>query len=131
MRGLITTVIACVWATGAVFAQALNEPIKPADFKTKMTSADAVVLDVRTPEEVAEGVIPGAKHLDFKKDDFEVQLNSLDKRKTYLVYCAAGVRSAKAATLMKEKGFQNVYSLDGGIEAWTDAGFKLGKLQKK
>ena len=131
MRGLITTVIACVWVTGAVFAQAVNEPIKPSDFKTKMEAADVVVLDVRTDAEVAGGVIPGAKQLDFKNENFEVNLNSLDKRKTYLVYCAAGVRSAKAATIMKEKGFTKVYSLDGGIEAWTDAGFKLGKLQKK
>lgn len=88
---------------------------------------DGVVLDVRTPEEVAKGHLKGAVNIDYKSSAFETSLASLDKSKTYYVYCAAGVRSDKAAAVMKEKGFKNVYTLEGGIQAWTAAGQEVVK----
>jgi phage shock protein E len=85
------------------------------------------VLDVRTPEEVAEGVIPGAIVLDYKSADFKTSLDSLDKSKTYFVYCASGGRSGKTADLMKQENFNAVYSLAGGMKAWTEAGLETVK----
>lgn len=79
---------------------------------------EAVVLDVRTAEEVAEGVIPGAVNIDFKSSDFETRIDALDKSKSYYVYCAAGVRSEKAAAVMTAKGFEHVKTLAGGINSW-------------
>ncbi len=106
--------------------EAINESLEPQAFKSKIEATpDGVVLDVRTPEEVAQGVISGAKVIDFKGADFDQQIGSLDKSKPYFVYCASGGRSGKTATLMKEKGFTNVYSLEGGLTAWKEQGLEV------
>lgn len=94
-------------------------------FHEQVSATDnAVILDVRTVEEVKEGVIPGAVNIDFKRDDFEQNVAGLDKEKTYFVYCASGVRSAKAADKMTELGFTRLYVLEGGMKAWKKEGFE-------
>jgi phage shock protein E len=107
-------------------AEAVSESLDPKAFKSKIEATpDGVVLDVRTPEEVAQGVISGAKVINFKASDFDQQIQSLDKNKPYFVYCASGGRSGKTASLMKEKGFKNVYNLEGGITAWKEQGLEV------
>ncbi len=87
---------------------------------------DITLLDVRTPEEWQEGVIKQtAIQLDFYSDDFSEKLADLDPDKTTVVYCAKGGRSAKAFEILKEKGFKEVYNLEGGIGAWTAKGYAL------
>ena len=95
--------------------------INQQDFKAMQSKPDVVVLDVRTPGEVSEGIINGATmFLDYNSSDFDQQLDGLDKSKTYLVYCRSGNRSGKACHTMLDKGFKQVYNLDGGISAWSD-----------
>ena len=65
-------------------------------------------------------MIPGAQVIDFKAAGFETEIDKLDKSKTYFVYCASGKRSSKAADQMKEKGFDKVFVLDGGVKAWQE-----------
>jgi rhodanese-related sulfurtransferase len=102
--------------------------LKPAAFdRLRLNSTNAVVLDVRTPEEYAKGHIHGAKLLDFKSPDFTEQLGKLDKSKTYLVHCAVGGRSAKAAEQMVQLGFPKIMNLEGGIKAWEAAGKPVEK----
>ena len=87
-----------------------------------------VVLDVRTAKEFAGGHIAGAVNIDWNGPDFEKQAAALDKSKTYLVHCAAGVRSAKACALMNSKlKFPSCYNLEGGTRAWEKAGKPLEK----
>ncbi len=81
-----------------------------------------IVLDVRTPEEFAEGHLEGATMIDFYRDDFADQLAGLDPDAPYLLYCRSGNRSGQAATIMDGLGFSNVANIDGGIVAWTQAG---------
>lgn len=88
-------------------------------FKAKIAEPGVVLLDVRTPEETAQGKIEGCTELDFEAVGFEAKLDGLDKNKTYLVYCRSGNRSGQASTLMVEKGFKHVYNLKGGYLAWT------------
>ena len=59
----------------------------------------------------------------YSSGEFEEKLDSLDKTKTYYLYCASGNRSGKAAVLMKEKGFENVHNL-GGYEDLVESGFE-------
>jgi thioredoxin 1 len=81
----------------------------------------AILLDVRTPEEYAGGYIRNAVLMNFY-DDFNSKTKDLDKSKTYFVYCKAGPRSTSAAATLREQGFKEVYELAGGIMAWENAG---------
>ena len=84
-----------------------------------------VVLDIRTPEEFAEARLPNAILVDFYAPDFVDQLDQLDKNAPYVMYCRTGNRSADAAELMRELGFNEVYEIDGGITAWYEQGFPI------
>ena len=86
-----------------------------------------VVLDVRTKKEFDAGRIPGAKNLDVNGTDFDRQLAELGKNKTYLVHCAAGVRSAKACARMSGLGFTNLIDLAPGFQGWQKAGKPVEK----
>lgn len=88
-------------------------------FAEKMKDEQVIVLDVRTPDEFSQGHIPGAQLMDYLSPDFSTRIASLDKNKTYLVYCAAGSRSAKASDIMTRNGFKNIYNLKGGYNAWN------------
>jgi rhodanese-related sulfurtransferase len=80
--------------------------------------SDFVILDVRTPDEYASGHIEGAINIDFYENSFKDELDQLDKRVTYLIYCRTGGRSGKTLAMMKGIGFRNVYDLQGGITKW-------------
>ncbi|UKM64664.1 rhodanese-like domain-containing protein [Flavobacteriaceae bacterium GSB9] len=81
---------------------------------------NAVILDVRTDEEVADGIIPKAIHIDiYKGQGFIDEIEDLDKSKNYYVYCRSGNRSGKACQIMEQLGFENAYNLEGGMMEWT------------
>ena len=89
---------------------------------TEQLAADekAVVLDVRTEEEVADGIIPNAIHIDiYRGQEFIEEIEGLDKDKHYYVYCRSGNRSGQACRIMEELGFENAYNLEGGILEWN------------
>ncbi len=75
-----------------------------------------VVIDVRGPDEVAEGAIVGATVLDFNAGEFEAKIGEYDRNAAYLVYCRSGNRSGQAVAIMKELGFTDV--IDAG--AYSD-----------
>lgn len=81
---------------------------------------DLVILDVRTPEEFAEGHLEGAILVDFYDEDFEDQLAELDPDVPYLLYCRSGNRSSQTRPIMERLGFRDVADVDGGIVAWLD-----------
>jgi rhodanese-related sulfurtransferase len=85
---------------------------------------DYVVIDVRTQQEFNEGHIENAINIDFYSDNFEDQLNNLDKNENYLIYCRSGARSSKSLALMKDLEFNHVLDLSGGIVGWNSAGYK-------
>ena len=89
-------------------------------FKAKMNEENTIVLDVRTPEETAQGVIEGAIELDVKAPDFAEKVAQLDKDKSYLVYCRSGRRSVTACNIMAEEGFSDLYNLLGGYLEWSE-----------
>lgn len=86
-----------------------------------------VVVDLRTPEELRRGKIPGAIVIDFFGPDFEPSIEALDKNKVYLLYCASGGRSGETLELMQKKGFQKVYNLEGGFTGWAKAKMPIVK----
>ena len=89
------------------------------------TKPDAIVLDIRTPKEVAKGHIEGAVFADFYADDFAEQLTRLDKETHYVVHCGSGGRSTKALSTLEELGFTNITHMDGGLRDWNKANLPL------
>ena len=80
---------------------------------------DAVIIDVRTDDEVSEGIIPNALHIDiYKGAGFLEEVQQLDSSKNYYVYCRSGGRSAQACAVMESIGIANTYNLLGGITEW-------------
>lgn len=102
--------------TGAVF-----KVISAAEFGDNIANQPGVILDVRTPGEYKKGFIKNARLLDIFGDNFDAELNKLDRNATYYVYCASGGRSAECAEKMQTLGFKKVYDLDGGMGAWRNA----------
>ena len=90
------------------------------DWKTQLgTDTNAVVLDVRTDAEVAEGIIPNAIQINiYEGQGFIYKLEELDKNKNYYVYCRSGNRSGQACAIMNQLGFENAYNLVGGVLEW-------------
>ena len=80
---------------------------------------NAIILDVRTPDEFETSRIPNSKNIDFyNPQNFILEIEKLNKSKSYYVYCRTGVRSANSCQLMNELGFDKVYNLLGGIVEW-------------
>jgi phage shock protein E len=97
------------------------------EFDKLRADTNAVVLDVRTVKEYKAGHIPGAVLIDIHAPGFDEKIAKLDKGKTYLVHCAAGVRSANACSKMAKAGFTNVIDLAPGFRGWEKAGKPVEK----
>ncbi len=83
---------------------------------------EAVLLDVRTPEEYEAGHIEGAQLININDPSFVEKVAALDPGKTYYINCRSGARSGRACQYMASKGFAKTINLSGGILAWEDAG---------
>jgi len=81
--------------------------------------ANAVILDVRTPEEFNGGKIPNSINIDiYKGQGFIYLVDELDKSKNFYVYCRSGARSGQACSVMNQMGISKAYNLLGGIMDW-------------
>ncbi|WP_421797606.1 rhodanese-like domain-containing protein [Haliscomenobacter sp.] len=97
-------------------ANSKYQNIKAEEFlKIAENTTDAIILDVRTPAEVAGGKLPGSMNIDIFSRSFLANIDKLDKEKTYLVYCRSGNRSGQACNIMAGRGFTKLYNLSGGI----------------
>lgn len=94
-------------------------------FKEHLENDAYVLLDVRTPEEFSDGHLKNAANINFHNDTFEEEIDELDKRKKYLVYCRSGNRSRQAMFLMRDLGFEEVYNLERGIIDWKQNNFPI------
>ena len=102
------------------------------EFMEYVKDADKVtVLDVRTPQEHAEGCIPGTGYnIDVLEDNFvETAIAKLPKEKPVALYCRSGNRSKNAAQILAENGYE-VVELATGIRGWQEAGQKLEKPKR-
>lgn len=82
----------------------------------------AVLLDVREPDETAQGVVPHSVQIVRGNLEAQVESRIPDKSTELVVMCAGGVRSAFAAKTLAELGYSNVTSMDGGFNRWKDEG---------
>ena len=86
-----------------------------------------VLLDIRTPEEVSEGFLKNASFINFYDENFLQKASWVKKNQPIYVYCHAGGRSSKAAEMLIELGFREVYNLVGGYSKWLEDGYLVEK----
>ena len=85
-------------------------------FREFSKKENAVVIDIRTQGEIAEGkIFEKALEIDFMSHTFWGEIQDLDKDKIYLIYCRSGARTSRIPATMKTFGFKEVYDLKGGI----------------
>lgn len=92
-----------------------------------MNRKGAVVLDVRSSEEFAGGHLPSARNVPL--DDVEAKVAQVIKNKAapVLIVCKSGQRSARAQTVLRNLGYAEAFSLQGGQAAWQEAGLPIVK----
>lgn len=131
MKSLLRNMIYVLVAIFALSCQAQTkkaEVLSPDQFSQKLAStSDRILLDVRTPEEFAEGHLTDAKLINYYNEDFKNQLSLLDKTKPVFLYCRSGKRSGASAELLIELGFKEVYDLQGGFMAWAEGKYPFIK----
>jgi len=110
----------------ASIANEQDYKLAPIAFQKKINSTkDAVVMDVRTPDEFTSGALANAVNVDFSDKYFETRVKDMDVNKAYFVYCLSGGRSGNAAAFMRKNGFKNVYEMAGGMLAWNKSGLPV------
>jgi rhodanese-related sulfurtransferase len=83
------------------------------------------VVDVREDHEVVSGMVPGAIHLGRGILERDIESTIRDQLATVILYCGGGYRSVLAAENVQKMGYTHVWSMEGGIKAWNDAGYSL------
>ena len=99
--------------------------VSPQEVYDAVYNSDQVQLvDVRTKEEFTDSHIGNAQNVCVTDDDFKEKAAKLNKEKPIYVYCKGGGRSAKAAKILKEMGFKEIYDMQGGFINWESQGLQ-------
>ena len=101
--------------------------ISPEDAATKLSSGEAIVVDVRDKNEWDEAHIPGATHISRGTIELDVEEKVSDPNTMIICHCGGGGRSALAAETLQKMGYKNVRSMAGGLRAWKAAGLPTTK----
>ncbi len=98
------------------------------DVKAKLGSGASVCLiDVREDHEFAKDHVKGSRHLGRGILERDIETEIPDKQAEIVLYCGGGYRSALAADSLRQMGYTNVISMDGGIRAWREAEYPIEK----
>lgn len=128
MKRIATIILAAAGICAGCKSSTTVNLLEPNEFiAASKSDSKSVILDVRRPAEFSEGHLAGAINLDWlDEENFMKGLESLDKSRTYYIYCRSGRRSAAAAEKMKEAGFR-VIDMKGGILEWENLGMPVTK----
>lgn len=107
--------------------------------KELIEKEDVFILDVRTPSEFNSSHIEGAVLIPVTNSGgsylspdslLEARIDEVPEDKKILVYCRSGHRSVSASTILVNAGYSDVYNMQGGINAWIDAGYPVISSKK-
>lgn len=111
-----------------MYGQGTIKNVDVVTFKKYIDENKSILIDLRTSDELhSKGMIKGAQQIDFLAKDAEATISKLDKKKTYLIYCASGGRSGDCAELMHKLGFKEVINLEKGFTDWKNKGMAIEK----
>jgi rhodanese-related sulfurtransferase len=120
MKKLFSIAFAAILLSSCSNVQSGQNNLSPTAFAAKIKATpNAVILDVRRPDEYAGGHVANALNYEWNGAQFAKQIASLDKSKPVFVYCLSGHRSASAARKLRADGFKMVYEMDGGMSGWS------------
>jgi len=134
IAGLSAVVCALLFLPSFLRAQGAGEgypSLSPSEARETIAKRagdpDFVLLDVRTRKEFDAERIAGAVIVDYNSPSFRDEMATLDRSKSYLVYCRTGNRTNGAVKVMRELGFPSVFVFPGGITKWKEAGFPTAR----
>lgn len=113
---------------GGAEPAAAATPVSQTELLHSIDAGDApMILDVRSPEEFAEGHVPGAVNIEY--DELAERLAEIEavRHAPVVVYCRSGRRAGIAEAVLLEQGFSNVQHLEGDMLAWLEAGLPVEK----
>jgi len=97
--------------------------IDSASLNALITAGNVLLVDVRTDEEAARGIIHGARHIPLHL--LPLRMEELSGETPLVFYCHSGIRSAQASSFMANQGWENIFNLRGGVLGWGAAGYAL------
>ena len=110
---IITVLFNCNQTVNLTF-----QDINSDELELMISKEDLILLDVRTTTEYSNGHLISAVNINYYGDNFDNDIDKLDKSKPIIVYCKSGGRSSKSALKLVEKGFEEIYNLKGGFDQW-------------
>lgn len=114
------------WKEQVVEAKREIALLQVRDVKEKFDAAeDFILIDVREPDEHQKGHIPESANVPRGVLEMTLEDNVKDPQKQIILHCAGGGRSAVAAQSLKQMGYQNVASMEGGFRAWMESGYPV------
>jgi rhodanese-related sulfurtransferase len=122
---LAVLMISVIALAGCAGGSSVTKDVSVTEFSKVIEDPSIAVIDVRTPEEFAQGHIAGSVNIDIASSNFISEISQLDKTRTYAVYCRSANRSTVATSEMEKLGFTNLYNMTGGTLDWTQAGLPL------
>ena len=124
MKQTILIFILAVTLTIDMSAQVIQN-VDAVKFKEIVAQGDAILLDVRTPQEYSRGHIQGSTSINIADPQFVSKVGLMQKDKTILIYCLTGSRSSVAANYMTRMGFKKIINLQQGIMDWNRQGYAI------
>jgi phage shock protein E len=122
---LAAFLIAAIALTGCAAGSSVTKDVSVTEFAQVIEDPNIVIIDVRTPEEFAQGHIAGSVNIDIANSSFISEISQLDKTRTYAVYCRSASRSTVATSEMEKLGFTSLYNMTGGTIDWLQAALPL------
>tara|TARA_R110002012_G_scaffold230933_1_gene403679 strand:+ start:422 stop:805 length:384 start_codon:yes stop_codon:yes gene_type:complete len=120
MKFILSFIIVTAFTLGVNAQNSKHQILDKATYQDSLVQPNVTLIDVRTSEEYESGHLDKAQNIDFLNEElFITEIEKFDKSQPIYIYCRSGNRSGKAATLMQELGFQNIYDLEGGYLNWT------------
>jgi rhodanese-related sulfurtransferase len=100
-----------------------DDEIDVVEAQRKLAAGEAVLIDVREPDEWWSGHVAGARHIPL--GEFVERLNEIPTAGEVLLFCRSGQRSGMATKFMRQQGFERVWNVTGGVLAWDARGLPL------
>ncbi|MCM4168475.1 Thiosulfate sulfurtransferase GlpE [Arenibacter antarcticus] len=116
MRFVFVWLIVVGLFTGCV--QEVKGDLPISQFNQELLDENAVLIDVRTPEEFSAGHLDNSININWLASDFADKFKGIDRDKIIYVYCKVGGRSTKAQEKLQAMGYSKVVNLSGGYDTW-------------